>query len=392
MPQDCVDILFSNKKKDPGYSGIVTMKLHRRDFLAGIIGSTLALHTSRSFAFAGRTLPEPAKAPALRPACVERGDGVILPHALREGSTIGIIAPASGVSMRELDDGVATLKSWGCKVELGKAISKGNGYLAASDEARATEFMEFIKRPDIDAIICARGGYGVMRILPMLDFDVIRSNPKIIVGYSDITALVNAVYSRSRVVAFHGPVASSTFNTFTKDYFYNTLFTNTPLGEIADSQEFDAIDFSESKLKVLHEGTCKGRLVGGNLTLVVSTLGTPYEIDTTDAILFLEEVSEEPYKIDRMLTQLWLAGKLQTCKGIALGRFKDCERLRNPDFKVSFSLEQVLRERISSLGIPAVYGLPIGHIKSKMTVPIGTMASLDAEKGKLSILEPSVTM
>lgn len=369
------------------------MKLHRRDFLAGIIGSTLALHTSRSSVFADHTpLPPEAPPDPLHPPCVERGDGVILPHALREGSTVGIVAPASGVSRHEIDDGVATLKSWGCKVELGRVISRGNGYLAATDEARATEFMEFIERPDIDAVICARGGYGVMRILPMLDFERIRRNPKIIVGYSDITALVNAVYSKSRVVAFHGPVASSTFNTFTKDYFYNTLFTDTPLGEISDSQEFDSIDFSESRLKVLNGGVCQGRLVGGNLTLVISTLGTPYEIDTTDAILFLEEISEEPYKIDRMLTQLWLAGKLQKCAGIALGRFKDCERLRNPDFKVSFSLEQVLRERIASLGIPAVYGLPIGHIKSKMTVPIGTMASLDADNGKLSIIEPSVTL
>lgn len=356
-----------------------------------MLGSTLALHTSRAVALPEHALSEPTPL-VVPPPCNERVDGILLPHALRKGSKVGIVAPASGVTMREIEEGIGALQHWGCKIELGKAIRRGNGYLAASDEERADEFMEFITRPDIDALLCARGGYGVMRILPMLDFDIIRRNPKIIVGYSDITALVNAVYNKSGVVAFHGPVASSAFNNFTKEYFYNTLFTSTPLGEIADSQEFDAINFSESRLKVLHEGVCQGRLVGGNLTLVVSTLGTPYEINTTNAILFLEEISEEPYRIDRMLTQLWLAGKLQTCKGIALGRFKNCDGISNPGFKVSVPLENVLRERIASLGIPAVYGLPIGHVRSKMTVPIGTLAELNATKGTLSLLEPSVTL
>lgn len=371
------------------------MKLHRREFLAAVLGSTLALHTSRGIAAPKSVFAEPASpspAPTMNPPCNQREDGILLPHALRKGSTVGIVAPASGVSMREIDEGMSTLKQWGCKVELGKAIKRGNGYLAASDAERAEEFMEFITRDDIDAILCARGGYGVMRILPMLDFDAIRQHPKIIVGYSDITALVNAVYSKSGVVAFHGPVASSDFNSFTKEYFYSTLFTSTPLGKIADTQEFNAINFSESRLKVLHGGVCQGRLVGGNLTMVISTLGTPYEIDTTNAILFLEEISEEPYRIDRMLTQLWLAGKLQSCNGIALGRFKNCDGISNPGFKVSVPLESVLRERISSLGVPAVYGLPIGHIKSKLTVPIGTMAELDATQGTLSLLEPSVTL
>lgn len=369
------------------------MKLHRREFLAGMVGTAVALHTPKLSALPNDATTTPPVIPSVpRPLCVQRDDGVLLPHALRAGSTVGVVAPASGVSMRDLSDGMSALKQWGCKVELGKAISKSNGYLAATDEDRAAEFMEFVERSDIDAILCARGGYGVMRILPMLDFDAIRCNPKIIVGYSDITALVNAVYSRSRVVAFHGPVASSTFDKFTRDYFYNTLFTSTPPGKIAESQEFNSINFSESRLRVLHEGKAQGRLVGGNLTLVVSTLGTPYEVDTTNAILFLEEVSEEPYRIDRMLTQLWLAGKLQTCKGIALGRFKDCERLRDPGFKMSFTLEKVLQERLGSLNIPVVYGLPIGHVQSKMTVPIGTMAEIDTKSASLSLVEPSVTL
>ncbi len=369
------------------------MKMQRREFLAGIVGTAVALHTPKLNAFThDAAVSSPVIPSAPLPPCVQREDGVLLPHALRAGSTVGIVAPASGVSMRDIADGISAMKNWGCKVELGKAITKSNGYLAATDEDRAAEFMEFIERPDIDAILCARGGYGVMRILPMLDFDVIRSHPKIIVGYSDITALVNAVYTRSRVVAFHGPVASSTFDRFTKEYFYNTLFTDTPLGKIADSQEFSNINFSESRLRTIYGGKGHGRLVGGNLTLIASTLGTPYEIDTTDAILFLEEVSEEPYRIDRMLTQLWLAGKLQACKGIALGRFKDCERLRDPGFRISFTLEKVLQERLASLKIPTVYGLPIGHVQSKMTVPIGTMAELDADSGTLSLIEPSVTM
>lgn len=315
----------------------------------------------------------------------------LLPPALKKGSTIGITAPASGVDNGEIQEGIALLKASGYSIVLGNTLTRKFGYLSAPDTERAAEFMEFVERPDIDCILCARGGYGVMRILPMLDFGVIRSNPKIIIGYSDITALLVAITKLSNVITYHGPVASSTFDSFTVDYFKKALCK--PIAESSEqvpSTEFTPISFSDSRMTTLTDGVAKGRLTGGNLSMIVATLGTPYEIDTKDSLLFLEDIAEEPYRIDRMLTQLWLAGKLQQCSGIILGQFKNCEAKRIPGFEVSFSLQEVLQSRITSLGIPAVYGLPIGHVKSKMTIPLGVMAELNAAGKSFTILESPV--
>ncbi len=310
----------------------------------------------------------------------------ILPPALKKGATVGIVAPASGVDQSDIASNIAIFKALGLKVELASALSKSNRYLAAPDNVRASQFMEFVERRDIDAILCARGGYGVMRILPMLDFDAIRRNPKIIMGYSDITALLIAIEQISGLITFHGPVASSHFDPFTTECFLKTVFASTE-----EKTKPKVLAVTDDSLITLCNGVAIGRLVGGNLSMVVSTLGTPYEIDTAGAILFLEEVSEEPYKIDRMLTQLWLAGKLHQCAGIALGQFKNCEATKRSDIELSFTLRQVLAQRISTLNIPAAYGLPFGHVKSKMTLPIGIQAKLDATKKSLTILETSVT-
>jgi len=315
----------------------------------------------------------------------------LLPPALKKGSTIGITAPASGVYNGEIQEGIALLKASGYSIVLGNTLTRKYGYLSAPDTERAAEFMEFVERPDIDCILCARGGYGVMRILPMLDFGVIRSNPKIIIGYSDITALLVAITKLSNVITYHGPVASSTFDSFTVDYFKRALCKPVSDDTIqSGTEEFKPITFSDPRMITLTDGVAKGRLTGGNLSMIVATLGTPYEIDTKDSLLFLEDIAEEPYRIDRMLTQLWLAGKLQQCSGIILGQFKNCEAKRIPGFEVSFSLQEVLESRITSLGIPAVHGLPIGHVKSKMTIPLGVMAELNAAGKSFTILESPV--
>jgi muramoyltetrapeptide carboxypeptidase len=321
----------------------------------------------------------------------------LLPPALKKGSTIGITAPASGVDNGELQEGISLLKANGFNIVIGNTITRKYGYLSAPDAERASEFMEFIERKDIDCILCARGGYGVMRILPMLDFSMIQQNPKIIIGYSDITALLVAINRLSNLVTFHGPVASSTFDPFTVDYFNKTLCSNQLIQQDAISKDnvassFAPITYSDSKIITINSGVARGTLTGGNLSMIVSTLGTPYEIDTKNALLFLEDIAEEPYKIDRMLTQLWLAGKLQQCTGIVLGQFKNCEAQRITGFEVSFSLIQVLESRIKSLGIPAVYGLPIGHVKSKMTLPLGVNAELNSVDKTFTILERPVML
>lgn len=306
----------------------------------------------------------------------------VLPRGLRPGSTVGIVCPASGANTADIQEFVDVCRFWGVKVKLGKNISKRSGYLSAPDQDRASEFMQFIEDPEVDAVVCARGGYGVMRILPMLDFTSIRQAGKIIMGFSDITALLIAANQLSGMVTFHGPVASSSFDEFTLKSLRETVVTETVQAPSA---------FTNQKLTTIAPGIAQGKLTGGNLALVVSTLGTKYEIDTTDSILFLEEVNEEPFRVDRMLTQLWLAGKLQSCKGIALGNFRDCEARGSSISPVSYSLEQVLVQRLASLGIPVVYGLPFGHVRSKLTVPLGVQAELDATSKSLRILEPAVS-
>lgn len=316
---------------------------------------------------------------------------LILPRALGAGSTIAIVAPASGSTTSDINSGVARLRSLGFNVKKSDHLTKGFGYLAARDEVRASEFMKYVRDPEVDCIMAVRGGYGCMRILPMLDFEEIRANPKVIIGYSDITALVNAVYQKSGMIAFHGPVATSGFDAYSTDSFRRVLMQPEPAGEFEESDQFRGSSFAEARASTIVPGRATGRLVGGNLSLVSDMMGTPYEIDMTGKILFLEEIAEEPYRVDRMLTQLVLSGQLARCAGIALGRFTKCEApRRGGEFRVSLSLEQVIRNTVEPLGIPTVYGLSIGHISKKLTVPIGGEAVLDAGEKTLTLVERAV--
>ena len=342
--------------------------MDRRSFVTSVASSAAALA-------AGGAVPmvasEGGSAPLAR----------VLPRGIRAGSTVGIVCPASGASMQDISDFAGLCREWGVRVKLGKNISRRNGYLSAPDEDRASELMGFIEDPEVDAVVCARGGYGVMRILPMLDFTAIRQAGKIIMGFSDITALLIAANQLSGIVTFHGPVASSTFDPFTVQSLQDVVLPESTT---------NLTTFSNNRLTVIKDGIAQGKLTGGNLALVVSTLGTKFEIDTTDAILFLEEVNEEPFRVDRMLTQLWLAGKLQAAKAIALGNFRDCEARGTSITGPSFTLSQVFEERLASLGIPVVYGLPFGHVKSKLTLPLGVNAELNATDRTFKVLEPAV--
>jgi muramoyltetrapeptide carboxypeptidase len=308
----------------------------------------------------------------------------ILPMALKKGSKIAITAPASPVSLYEIRNCMKILKNLGYSVEVGKTITSHewkNRYLSAPDEERASEFMEYINRKDINCILCGRGGYGVMRILPMLDFDAIRRNPKIIIGFSDITALINAIYQKNKIVTFHGPVAVSTFGQFTTDYFIKVL---------APTKQFKPIVINYPSIQTISNGVAEGKIIGGNLSMLAGTLGSEYEIDTNDSILLIEEISEHPYKIDRMLAQLSLAGKLQQAKGIIMGFFENLNSKRPYYPGGSFTIKEVIDQHIKPLEIPAILGMPIGHNKNNVTMPIGIRAKLDATKKTFTILEPSV--
>ncbi len=310
--------------------------------------------------------------------------GIILPPALHKGSRIAITAPASPTNAWEIRHSVKELKNLGFKIEIGDTIHKRQSkykYLSASDEERAVEFMNYVENPDIDCILCGRGGYGITRILPKINFERIRQNPKIIIGFSDITILLNAVFSLSGVVTFHGPVAASTFDKFTIEYFKKVLM----------EKEFnEELLIRYGTIETINKGVTQGRLVGGNLTMLVNSLGTPYEFDAKDSILLVEEYEEHPYRIDRMLTQLWLAGKLQEANAIAVGYFDRIDSKRPFYPGGSFTIRQVLIDRLKPLEKPVIIGLPIGHIKNKLTLPIGINAELDATSRSLILKEPSV--
>jgi muramoyltetrapeptide carboxypeptidase len=308
----------------------------------------------------------------------------IIPKALDKGSKIAIIAPATHASIWSIRHAINYFKKLGFSVELGDTVKKYNSkynYLAASDQERADEFMHYIERDDVNGIVCARGGYGTMRILPMLDYVSIKNHPKIIMGFSDITALLIAINKHSQLITFHGPVAASSFNNFSDKFLKYALVKNYSSKNIL---------YTNPSLVTMNSGSAEGVLVGGNLQMVASTLGTPYEIDMRNAIFFFEDVSEEPYQLDRILTQLLISGKLQECKGVIIGTFARLNKKYNFFPGSSYTIKQVLENRLKPLGIPIIYGFPIGHIEDKITMPIGIPAEMDADKKTFRTLTPSV--
>lgn len=234
----------------------------------------------------------------------------------------------------------------------------------------------------VDGIICLRGGYGALRLLDMLDYDLIRANPKVFVGYSDITALHLAISRRTGLITFHGPMAASDMGgdipDYTRDYFQRATGRCRPLGTITNPPAAAPPAF-------ITPGEARGLLTGGNLSLIAATLGTPYEIDTTDKLLFIEEVGEQPYRVDRLLTQLLLAGKLRAAAGVIFAVCVDCDA---EDDSPGFAVEEVLQDRLGGLTTPVMYNLYFGHTAEKATLPLGVMAELSA--AGLTVTETAV--
>jgi muramoyltetrapeptide carboxypeptidase len=300
---------------------------------------------------------------------------------LKKGDTIGLISPASIESIENINKGKIVLENLGFNIAEGKHIYDKWGYFAGRDKDRAEDIMKMFLDDSIDMILCVRGGYGSMRILPYIDFNLIKRHPKIIMGYSDITVLLNAINERCNLITFHGPTLSSDLQEqMTLESLLNTL--------IDGDKPYSIMNPSSIVLECYGKENVEGELVGGNLCLITSNLGTPYEIDTRNKILFLEEVGEEPYRIDRMLTQLLLAGKLQQCKGIILGQFTDCET--NGEKENNFTLWQVIENRILSLNKPVMVNLMSGHSYPKLTLPIGAKVELNYRQGSVEVLEPVV--
>lgn len=307
--------------------------------------------------------------------------GKIKPPALKAGDIVAITSPAGAVwDDTQVETFTTILKCFGFKVIHGKTLTEKFGYFAGTDELRANEINELFANQTVKGIFCMKGGWGCARLLDKIDYALIEKNPKVLIGFSDITALLLAITTKTGLITFHGPVGNSGWNDFTKSVFTNVTMTR-------KAYSFPENPSTENASIIITAGKATGELVGGNLTVLSSLIGSGYLPDWKNKLLFLEEVKEEPYSIDRMLTQLKLSGVLNVINGFVFGKCAKC--LAEEPLK-SFTFHEILLQHIQPLGIPAFYGAMIGHIENKLTVPLGIKASMDAEKGIISLDENSV--
>ncbi|MEQ9550988.1 MAG: LD-carboxypeptidase [Coleofasciculus sp. G3-WIS-01] len=304
---------------------------------------------------------------------------LIKPRRLHPGDTIGLISPAGLVDQKTVDEFTPVLSQLGLNTKLGTHIFNQYGYLAGQDAERAADVNAMFADSSVQAVLAMAGGWGCNRILPLLDYQLIRQNPKIIIGYSDVTSLLLAIYAHSNLITFHGPLGTSTWNWFSIQHLQRILF---------DGEAMTLQNLLSTPVETITRGKARGRLVGGNLSLIAALVGSDYLPDWEQTILFVEDIREEVYRIDRLLTQLKLAGILDQLAGFIFAQCTNCPA--GDANEPSLTLLQVLSDHIKPLGIPAWYGSMIGHIQDKFTVPIGGMVEIDAERGTIRLLEPVV--
>ncbi|ETI67107.1 S66 peptidase family protein [Neobacillus vireti] len=300
---------------------------------------------------------------------------VVKPNRLQKGDTVGVIAPASPPNLENLERGIEYLQGLGLKVKKGRSVNETYGYLAGTDQERLDDLHEMFLDKEVKAIICACGGYGTARMADMIDYEIVRKNPKIFWGYSDITFLHTAFRQETGLVTFHGPMLGSDIgkedtHALSRDGFL----------QLFDSE---ALSYTEqlSPLEVVVAGTASGPLIGGNLSLLVSTLGTKFEIDTKGKLLFIEDINEEPRSVDRMLNQLYMAGKLDEASGFLVGDFCDCTSKR----ELSLTLDEVINHYLERANKPALKGFQIGHCNPHISIPLGVNATMNTMEKTLIV-------
>ncbi len=311
---------------------------------------------------------------------------LVKPKKLNKSDVIGIISPASSPhDLEKIDKGTKYLEKLGYRVEVGKHVGKNHGYLAGTDEERLEDLHAMFKNKAVKAIINVRGGYGSGRLLDKINYNLIKQNPKIFVGYSDITALQMAFLRKTGLVTFAGPMVAVDFSAkkvdpFTEEVFWKTITSSKKIGKITNPQN--------ERFYHLTKGRGEGTLVGGNLALLTSIMGTAYQPDFTNTILLLEDIGEEPYRIDRMFYQLKHANVFKKAKGIVLGRFVDCylKDKSNP----SLTLNDVISDYFEHLKIPVLYNVKHGHIKQNITIPWGLKTKVNASRCFIEITESAV--
>jgi muramoyltetrapeptide carboxypeptidase len=349
-----------------------------------------------------RTLPSRPLPPSPKPAAAP--GPMIWPKLLSPGDTIAFVAPAGELDKERIARAKERLEARGYKIKMRDDVFEREGYLAGSDKRRAEELMAAFLDPEVDAIFAGTGGYGTMRILDRLDYSKIRANPKILVGFSDLTGLHSALNSHAGLVTFHGPMAMGVgseqgLSPFTEEYFYRALETTpgpagypilvpAPIQPVLEQSTQP--DLAVPRPSGLVKGKARGRLVGGNLSLISALEGTPFAIDTEGAILLIEDVREAPYRIDRMLRQLQLSGKLSRLRGAVLAQFtrnydrEDEARVADPRYGV----DGVLRQYFENAGIPVLINFPLGHHTNNATLPLGAEVEIDADSASLRVLGP----
>lgn len=313
----------------------------------------------------------------------------IKPPRLKSGDTVALVNPASAIAHRmDIEIAIESFQALGLKVKTGENLTQRRGYFAGTDQERASDLNRALQDPDVSAVVALRGGWGSARILPLVDYQAIVDSPKIILGYSDVTALLLAIYSRTGVVTFHGPVGLGPWNPFSVDYLKKVLFEGATVTFRNPRHIGSNLTQVRNRIQTLTPGKASGHLLGGNLTVLTSIVGSQYLPDWTGAILFLEDVGENIYRIDRMLTQLKLAGILDEISAFVFGKCSDC---KPGEGYGSLTIEEVLEDHIKPLGIPAWRGSMIGHLAEKFTVPEGVRAEIDASTGVIRMLESAVS-
>lgn len=347
--------------------------LTRRRALVNLGAGLCALPALGAFA---RTAPTPVSGNMVRPP------------RLRNGDVLGLVAPAGFIADRfGLDEIAATVRAMGLEPRFAPHLTAREGYLAGSDEARAGDLMAMFADDTVRGLMAVRGGWGSARLLPHLDFASIARKPKLFAGFSDNTALCLAL-ARAGVVSIHGPNAAASWPPSAWNSFREVAFEGAMPTYSVAAYAGPNLGGRVSPIKTFHGGKARGRLLGGNLAVFTALVGTPWLPDFDGAILFLEETNESEYRVDRMLTQLALAGILDKVAGVVFGQCTHCE---NPDGGFSnFTVYEVLDRRFAALGVPAFQGAMIGHVAGQISIPVGAMAEIDADAGTIRLLEPAV--
>ena len=310
----------------------------------------------------------------------------IFPARLKEGNLIGLVSPGSTISKEQLKETVEKLEKLGFRTFYQDSVLSEYGYFAGSDQERANELTGMFTNKDIDGILCVRGGYGSIRILDLLDFEQIKHNPKVLIGFSDITALLSSIYEQTGLITFHGPVGISEFNDFTLKSLKKVIMNPVNNYKYPYKREDDTTDKPEYDLYTINGGKAEGKLIGGNISVLDSMIGSKFETDFENKIVYLEDTEEKTYRVDKMLVHLLQATNLKKAAGIVMGVFYEC----NINDEPRLSLKEAIGDLLKPLDIPVSYGLSFGHIDIKITIPNGIIARMNADRNTLKLLEKAV--